>query len=211
MSSLYYSLGLVLMMPLLASSFVPCHLPSQPPPQQPTTVLYDSENPWEGSYVYPWEGSVNDENLVKFQDEETLLQIHCKPMHNTNLRKVAIPRVREYVQEFLFHNALPVQSLRTIPTEDGGLELIFWKGDQAEADGGMRFFIVPGGEGVQIVVKRESEGQTTPKTSTEKLVVQAFLKAFTGKDRDMLYAEQDPPTYDVVTMESVFHKWMFYP
>lgn len=208
-----FSFLLVLMMSMMVSSFVP--MPHQQRPT-PFTVLNDSEYPWEGSNSNNQNDQSNSNNeLTKFQTEETLLQIHCKPMHDTSLVKVAVPRVRKYVQEFLFHNALPVQSLKAVPTPDGGLELIFWKkGDPTQADGGMRFFIVAHAEeeeneGVEIVVKRESEGQAVCKSTTEKLVVQAFLQAFTGKDREKKYAQHDPPTHDVVTMESVYHKWMF--
>ena len=202
--SILRSVSALLLLPLLAFAFVP--IPSRQPtsshqPWTSTTSLKDCEYPWEGK-------NFNDENLIKFSEEETLLQIHLKPMHDTPLKQVAIPRVRKYVQEFLFQQVLPVQKLQTLATEDGGAEVIFWK-DQSQADGGMRFFIVPGEEGVEIVVKRESEGQTLTKNTTEKLVVQAFLKAFTGKDHDRKFAKDDPPTHDVVTMESVFHKWMF--
>lgn len=195
------SLRLLLVLPMLASSFVPLASTQRYPS---STLLKDSE--------MPWEGPAEDETLTKFKDEETLLMIHCKPMHDTPLQETVVPRIQEYVRQFRFKRVLPVQPLKASPTDDGGVEVLFRKSalDQTETEGGLRFFVVPQEEGLQVVVKRQSEGQTVEKGAAEKLVVKAFLQAFGGKDREKEYATLDPPTFDVCTMESVFHKWMFW-
>jgi len=63
---------------------------------------------------------------------------------------------------------------------------------------------------IEIVVKRNSQGQTITKIFAEKQVITQFVECFTGKDRDASerFTNQNPPTDSVVKIESVFHKWM---
>jgi hypothetical protein len=70
--------------------------------------------------------------------------------------------------------------------------------------------------GIEIIAKRNSQGQTIPKMFAEKLVIQAFVKGITQGERGAATATADEsrktrfesPTKDMVALESVFHKWM---
>ena len=66
--------------------------------------------------------------------------------------------------------------------------------------------------GIEIIVKRNSEGQTCGKIFSEKLVVLAFVQSFTGQTTttttDVEYSNRDPPTNELVSVESIYHKWM---
>ena len=184
--------------------------------------------------AYPWEGPLRDERMQKFKTEETLLKLHCKVMHDADLTTQVLPAVQKYVQSFAFAAVLPVQPLQYLPTDDGGVEVTFLRKktkEKGSVDGGLRFFIledkppatavmgsddepdetdaaVPPKAGLEIVVKRNSEGQTCGKMFAEKLVILAFCDSFLGKDRDGKYSSHDPPTHEWVTVESVFHQWM---
>jgi hypothetical protein len=77
--------------------------------------------------------------------------------------------------------------------------------------------------GIEIIAKRNSKGQTIPKMFAEKLVVQAFVRGITnGADSDTEGSSAngstspvvapktrfESPTKDMVALKSVFHKWM---
>ncbi|KAG7362827.1 hypothetical protein IV203_026187 [Nitzschia inconspicua] len=77
--------------------------------------------------------------------------------------------------------------------------------------------------GIEIIAKRNSRGQTIPKMFAEKLVIQAFVKGVTdgGNVEDSSATGSitsssagtpktrfESPTKDMVALESVFHKWM---
>jgi hypothetical protein len=163
--------------------------------------------------VYPWEGPLRDTKMQQFAKEETLLQIHC----STTNREVdsVLPEIQKYIQSFPFAAVLPVQPLQYLPTEDGGVEVLFLRKKTKEKgaiDGGMRFFVIriPDKE-LEIVVKRNSEGQTIGKMFSEKLVVQAFVNSFMGKDVQegkQPLSNREAPTKDLVQVQSVFHKWL---
>ncbi len=76
-------------------------------------------------------------------------------------------------------------------------------------DGGIRFIVRPDesedrGGVIEILAKRNSQGQTVAKLFSERLVVQAYVKGVSGEE-GKLYGT--PPS-DVVAVSSVFHKWM---
>ena len=58
--------------------------------------------------------------------------------------------------------------------------------------------------GIDVVAKRNSQGQTISKMFSEKLVVQAFVKGISGQAPD----KTSPAPIDVVALRSVFHKWL---
>lgn len=163
--------------------------------------------------VYPWEGPLRDTKMQQFAQEETLLKIHC----STTNREVdsVLPEIQKYIQSFPFAAVLPVQPLQYLPTEDGGVEVLFLRKktkEKGSVDGGLRFFVVriPDRE-LEIVVKRNSEGQSVGKMFSEKLVVQAFVNSFMGKDVQEgkhPLTNRDAPTKELVQVESVFHKWL---
>ena len=162
--------------------------------------------------LYPWEGPLRDPKIEKFAQEETLLKIHCRSSQTADS---VLPEVQKYIQSFPFAAVLPVQPLQYLPTNDGGVEVLFLRKktqEKGSIDGGLRFFVVkiPDNE-IEIVVKRNSEGQTCGKIFAEKLVVQAFVNSFLRKDvKDGKnpITNRDAPTKELVQVESVFHKWM---
>lgn len=164
--------------------------------------------------MYPWEGPLRNEEMQKIGQEETLLKVHCQPLSaELDLSKDVLPKVQKYIQSFPFAAVLPVQPLQYLPTDDG-VEVKFMRKktkEKGSLDGGMRFFVVLDKESndLEIVVKRNSEGQTCGKMFAEKLVVQAFVQSFMGKDPEgKELTARDPPTKETVKVESVFHKWM---
>lgn len=190
---------LVLLTVDLAVSFVPHHVHSQ------CAVLHAT--------LYPWEGPLRDEKMQQFKEEETLLKIHCRPKGELSVQDDVLPKLERFVRSFPFAAVLPVQPLHYLPTDDG-VEVTFLRKktkEKGSVDGGMRFFIVQDKEAgdLEIVVKRNSEGQTCGKMFAEKLVVQAFVQSFTGNDDpDKQVTALDAPTKELVEVESVFHKWM---
>ena len=76
--------------------------------------------------------------------------------------------------------------------------------EKGSLDGGIRFFVSEDREGIDIVAKRNSRGQTVSKIFSEKLVVQSFMKRISGEEVD----PTSPAPTDIVSIESVFHKWM---
>lgn len=119
----------------------------------------------------------------------------------------ALERMSRYCQSFPFAAILPVQPLQYLPTPDGGVDVRFLRKktrEKGSIDGGMRFFVSEDRDGIDVVAKRNSQGQTVSKMFSEKLVVQSFLKRVTGEDVD----KTSPFPTDVVTLASVFHKWM---
>lgn len=175
--------------------------------------------------MYPWEGPLRDEKMQQFKQEETLLKLRLKVQPNAgDLTTKVLPALQKYVQSFAFAAVLPVQPLQYIPTDDGGVEVKFMRKktkEKGSIDGGLRFWVLEdkvrtadgsvdddATHGVEIVVKRNSEGQTCGKLFSEKLVVLAFVQSFTGQKADGEYSNKEPPTTDLVSVESMFHKWM---
>jgi len=75
-------------------------------------------------------------------------------------------------------------------------------------------------ESLELVVKRNSQSRQRQAyvheadgeklCTAEKAIVTAFVDAFLGKDVDYKYTTKEgpPPTFDAVTVESIFHRWM---
>lgn len=153
------------------------------------------------SSPYPWEQSTPSED----GDEETLLRLRLSLKPNISMDE-ALNKVQAYTQSFPFAAVLPVQPLQYLPTHDGGVDVLFLRKKTAEkgsVDGGVRFF-VSANDDINILVKRNSQGQVVPKMFSEKQIVQAYVKGFSGQDEDR---SGTAPT-EAVAIESVFHKWL---
>jgi hypothetical protein len=166
--------------------------------------------------------SDNDEEIINYDQEETLMQLHLSVLPDVSVDD-AYAKVSKYTQSFPFAAVLPVQPLQYLPAmEDGGVKLLFLRKKTTEKsgiDGGMRFFLTRGGgddddtntngnnndDDIYIVCKRNSRGQTVPKMFSEKLVIQTFIKWIAGESPGMTTI---PAPMDVVAIESVFHLWM---
>jgi hypothetical protein len=158
----------------------------------PAVVLYESS--------FPWEPPLPD------QDEETLLRINLSIISHS---EDALVRVQKYTQGFPFAAVLPVQPLQYLPTAEGGVEVLFLRKktkEKGSIDGGMKFFVKPGIDSshIEIVVKRNSEGQTISKLFTEKLVVSAYCSGIKGEEDERFGKSPS----DIVAIESIFHRWM---
>ena len=164
---------------------------------RPSTRCFSSES------QFPWE-TVQD-----MTDEETLLKLHLDVLDDVD-PVMALAMVQKYTQSFPFSAILPVQPLQYLPTHDGGVDVLFLRKktqDKGSVDGGMRFFVGPpvdGEDGIEVQVKRNSQGQTVSKMFTEKLVVQAYCEGIAGKDE----ARTGRAPTDFVSVLSVFHKWL---
>ena len=149
----------------------------------------------------------DDEETPNYDNEEILLQVHLTPLDDVSIED-AKKQVSKYVQSFPFAAVLPVQPLQYLPEEDGGVNVRFLRKktkEKGSLDGGMRFFLTEEREGIDLTVKRNSVGQTVPKMFAEKLVVQSFVHAIKGEQHDKT---SYPPPTEVVSVESVFHKWL---
>jgi len=81
-------------------------------------------------------------------------------------------------------------------------------------DGGIRFFVrrvhdSDNGDdrrdgGIEVLAKRNSQGQSVAKIFSERLVVQAYVKGVSGEEPKLFGS----PPNDVVKVSSVFHKWL---
>ena len=175
--------------------------------------------------MYPWEGPLRDNKIQQYKQEETLLKLRLKVKPTAgDLTTEVLPALQKYIQSFAFAAVLPVQPLQYVPTDDGGVEVKFMRKktkEKGSIDGGLRFWVLEdkvraadgsvdesAQHGIEIVVKRNSEGQTCGKMFSEKLVVLAFVQSFTGGDAKGEYSNKDPPTNGLVSVESMFHKWM---
>lgn len=175
-----------------------------------------SLEPWY-SYLYTTRVAVNplfssssssddDEESTNYDVEETLMKLYFTVNDNVT-KDVAMQRVSRYCQSFPFAAVLPVQPLQYLPTEDGGVDVRFLRKktkEKGSLDGGIRFFVSEDREGIDVVAKRNSQGQTVSKMFSEKLVVLSFIKRVTGEEME----KTSPPPTDVVTLSSAFHKWM---
>ncbi len=138
--------------------------------------------------------------------EETLMKLYFTINDNVD-KDMAMQRVSRYCQSFPFAAVLPVQPLQYLPTADGGVDVRFMRKktqEKGSLDGGIRFFVSNDREGIDVVAKRNSQGQTVSKIFSEKLVVLSFIKRVTGEEME----KTSPPPTDVVTLSSVFHLWM---
>lgn len=154
----------------------------------------------------PLFASSDEEENTNYDKEETLMSLYFSINENVN-KDEALTRVTRYCQSFPFAAVLPVQPLQYLPTDDGGVDVRFLRKktkEKGSLDGGIRFFVSPDRDGVAVVAKRNSVGQTVPKMFSEKLVVQSFIKRVTGDELE----KTSPPPTDVVTLVSAFHKWM---
>ena len=150
--------------------------------------------------------SEDEEETTNYDNEEILLQIHLATLPDVSIED-AKEQVSRYTQSFPFAAVLPVQPLQYLPAPDGGVDVRFLRKktkEKGSLDGGLRFFLSEDRDGIDLTVKRNSVGQTIPKMFAEKLVVQAFVKGISGEED----GKASPPPTDVVTVESVFHKWL---
>ena len=177
------------------------------------------------------EENVGDTNDIEEWDhEESLLVMNLSPLPDVSCED-CLSRISQYIRSFPFAAVLPVQPLQALPTDDGGLELKFLRKKtetKSGLDGGVRFFVHLQDEKkddvIEVVIKRNSEGQTIPKMFAEKLIIQSFVKGMAlGSDsgNDDGRSSDEPsspvkvpntriesPTKDMAKMESVFHKWL---
>jgi hypothetical protein len=146
------------------------------------------------------------EETPDYDNEETLLKLHFS-INDLIDKGTAFQRLSKYCQSFPFAAVLPVQPLQYLPTDDGGVEVRFLRKktkEKGSIDGGIRFFVSEDVDGIDLVAKRNSQGQTISKMFSEKLVVLSFIKRVTGEELE----KTSPPPTDVVTVSSIFHIWM---
>jgi hypothetical protein len=141
----------------------------------------------------------DDKNVVVDYDaEETLLKINLIPLVDTDL---SFQKIQKYSRTFPFAAVLPVQPLQYLPTDDGGVQVLFLRKKtnlKSSVDGGIRFFIAVNKHKnkIQVTAKRNSVGQSIPKIIAERLVVTNYVAGLTEA------------TSDVCGVSSIYHKWM---
>jgi hypothetical protein len=174
----------------------------RPFPLLPTSHRFQLQNPRPSHFAM----SSTDEEITDYDNEETLMKLHFS-INDLVDKGTAFQRLSKYSQSFPFAAILPVQPLHYLPTDDGGVDIRFLRKKTTEKgslDGGIRFFLSDDGHGIDLVAKRNSQGQTVSKIFSEKLVILAFIRRVTGEEQEKTI----PPPTDVVTLSSIFHKWM---
>eukprot|EP00536_Pseudo-nitzschia_multiseries_P001178 jgi/Psemu1/282841/fgenesh1_pg.14_\ len=174
------------------------------------------------------EKAENKKNVERWDDEESLLVMSLRPLPGVSCED-SLSRISQYVRGFPVAALLPVQPLQALPTDDGGLDVRFLRRStriSSGLDGGVRFFVRVNDQSnkkdrIEVVIKRNSEGQSTPKMIAEKLIVQSFAKGMAmggnpnnDNDRSGSSLIRVPntrivsPTKDMAEIQSVFHKWV---
>lgn len=167
------------------------HHPSNPYRYSPTTLLSNTNN--------------NDNESAEI-DEETLMRLRLVVQDGVDVDQ-ALAAVQSYTQSFPFAIVLPVQPMQYLPTLQGGVDVLFLRKktqDKGSVDGGLHIEITSDGEEIEILVKRNAQGQVVSKLFSEKLIVQTLVQAFAGHADERVPAA---PT-NLVTVASVFHKWL---
>jgi len=181
----------------------------------------------------------DDDNMEQWDHEETLLVINLRPQIDLS-QEECLSQISQYTQSFPFAALLPVQPLQYLPTSDGGVEVKFLRKKtqtKSSIDGGVRFFVRNllqhdtnerkdvdddnSNNIIEILVKRNSNGQSIAKIFAEKLLIQGFVRGITSEsaddcenDNNNLVADKFPktriesPTKRMVNIEGIFHKWM---
>lgn len=174
------------------------------------------------------EKAENKNVLEQWDHEESLLVMSLSPLPGVSCED-SYSRISRYIQGFPVAAVLPVQPLQALPTGDGGLEIKFLRKTtriNSGVDGGVRFFVRVANQDakrdrIEVVMKRNSEGQSTPNLIAEKLIAQSFAKGISmGGDCDdddgnresslirVPKTRIESPTKDMAKIQSVFHKWM---
>ena len=172
------------------------------------------------------ENAKHKSHLKQWDNEESLLVMNLSPLPSISAEE-SLTKISQYIRSFPFAAVLPVQPLQALPTDDGGLEIKFLRKKthiKSGVDGGVRFFVHRQDErndSIEVLIKRNSDGQCIPKMFAEKLIVQSFVKGMAlgsdhsndcGKDESSAIripnTRIESPTIDVAKIQSVFHKWI---
>ena len=167
------------------------------------------------------EDAEKESDAKQWDHEESLLVMNLSPLPNVSCED-SFSRISQYIRSFPFAAVLPVQPLQQLPTEDGGLELRFLRKKthiKPGVDGGIRFFVRildENDDSIEVLVKRNSDGQSIPKMFAEKLIVQSFVRGLAlGSDGEnepssikVPKTRIESPTIDMAKIQSVFHKWI---
>lgn len=214
-SNFQQNVGLVIVIGALF--FVGCTLAFcfKPPTlvQQYTASCISSTHtiPYSKTRLY----SSNDDSSIEMPNdkEETLLRLRLALRDNDDNDK-ALAAVQSFCQSFPFAVILPVQPMQYLPTLEGGVDVVFMRKktqQKGSVDGGMKIYISQcnsdsddNDTSIEVLIKRNSKGQVVSKMFSEKLIVQALVKAFSGETDDRI---PEAPL-DLVEIQSVFHKWL---
>jgi len=151
-------------------------------------------------------------------DHETLMHISIRSKNKIQQQDSLILWAQTFLRTFPFAAILPVQPLTYKLRDDDehkGLCLVFLRKKTEEkgvVDGGIDFFIQDSSflnkynddelieendslnHKIDIIAKRNPEGQTVNKIFSEMLIIKAFVKSLVD----------DP----AISVDSIFHKWM---
>jgi hypothetical protein len=175
------------------------HHPNNPYRFSPSNLSSDNNN------------NNNNDNSVEREEEhkeETLLRLRLLVQDGVDVDQ-ALAAVQSYTQSFPFAIILPVQPMQYLPTLQGGVDVLFLRKktpEKGSVDGGLRIEIFSNDrDEIEISVTRNAQGQVVSKVFSEKLIVQALVKAFSNDFDERIPAAA--PT-NLVTVKSVFHKWL---
>ncbi len=157
---------------------------------------------------------------LKLEEEEILMKVSLSICETCTLDET-LPFIQHYLESFPFSAVLPVQPLSYLPRGDGmGVNVSFLRKktqEKSSYDGGIEFTIVVDDKDdtptsrIDIVARRNSEGQYISKVFSEGMIVKAFVnglnygeKSENGGRVGLGYDE----LLERCSVESIFHKWM---
>ncbi|GKY97892.1 hypothetical protein MPSEU_000747200 [Mayamaea pseudoterrestris] len=153
-----------------------------------------------------WLSPLSDSSdSTSHETHDTLLRIHLAAQTDD-----AFDHVQRYVRTFPFSIILPKQPLMSLPTSDGGVELLFLKSNAQACtpsiNGGMRLFLRQDDdddERIVLTMKRNGRDQVCDKFEQEKVVVTQLVSGLTGHDVGL----QQGLT-KAAQILSIYHMWM---
>ena len=171
-------------------------------------------------FVHSSEGA---EKILQEPEDEIifriLLSLRTDDSKHSTLETVQI--VQSFIESFPFPSVLPVQPMTYIPNAEGyGVRVKFLRkktGEKGSVDGGIDFSVCAKGledgtsgpskskpEMVEIVAKRNSNGQTFPKTFSEMQITKAFVSSITDVDDK----RGNMTLNEMIIVEEVETKWI---
>ena len=173
------------------------------------------------SYRYglkPHLHSINDGNTLEQSMEEEILMKISLSLNDSFTTEHAIPIIQKYLASFPFSAVLPVQPLTYTPAEDAlGVKVSFLRKkteEKSSFDGGIEFKIniVEEDEDsvrVNIVARRDSEGQFISKVFSEGAIVKSFVSGLNlGENDGGRVGIGHDDLMKVCRIQSIYHKWM---
>mmetsp|Transcript_15739 Transcript_15739/g.19188 ORF Transcript_15739/g.19188 Transcript_15739/m.19188 type:complete len:228 (-) Transcript_15739:992-1675(-) len=173
--------------------------------------------PFNRNSVFQINGSFGKEaSAPTMKEEEVLMKISLSIKEGYKDR-IFLPLIQHYMTSFPFAAILPVQPLTYKPREDDmGVTVSFLRKktqEKGSLDGGIEFKMslneIDESKQMEIVARRNSEGQVISKVFSEGMIIKAFVDSLSDEceSKGKVGIGHDK-VMEIFTVESIFHKWM---